>query len=126
MIYQECPRRNAGSYIDPAEGFYVEGNTREECIEELKDYCNSHKEKWVYYYNMGMAPASPVPVAKYLFEVAIFDEEPASTMLFCTLFQRGSEGKREIDSMSKEERDELLKKKMKALYILGSMHGGKK
>ena len=59
-------------------------------------------------------------VAKHLFEVAIYDYEPACFMMCYHLFQEGCEYKREIDMMSDDERAELRAKQLKGLYLLGS------
>ena len=121
MIYQEAPRKSLkGLTINPDKGFWLEGKDYEDCIKQLKEYGASHPEKWIYFYDCGLGPAKPVPVAKHLFEVAIYDYEPACFMMCYHLFQEGCERKHEIDMMSDEARGELRRKQLTALYMLGS------
>ena len=121
MIYQEAPRKSLkGLTINPDKGFWLEGKDYEDCIKQLKEYGASHPEKWIYFYDCGLGPAYPVPVAKHLFEVAIYDYEPACFMMCYHLFQEGCERKHEIDMMSDEARSELRRKQLTALYMLGS------
>lgn len=121
MIYQAAPRKSLkGLAKNSDEGFWLEGKDYEDCIKQLKEYGASHPEKWIYFYDCGLGPAYPVPVARNLFEVSIYDAEPAAPMLFSRCFQEGCERKREIDMMSDEARSELRRKQLTALYILGS------
>ena len=121
MIYQEAPRRSLrGLSKDPTTGFWLEGKDYADCIKQLKEYGASHPEKWIYFYDCGLGPAYPVPVARNLFEVSIYDAEPAAFMMFSRCFQEGCERKREIDMMSDKERGELRRKQLASLYILGS------
>ena len=121
MIYQAAPRKSLKDLAkNPDEGFWLEGKDYEDCIKQLKEYGASHPEKWIYFYDCGLGPAYPVPVARNLFEVSIYDAEPAALMLFSRCFQEGCERKREIDMMSDEARSELRRKQLTALYILGS------
>ena len=121
MIYQAAPRKSLKGLVkNPDEGFWLEGKDYEDCIKQLKEYGASHPEKWIYFYDCGLGPAYPVPVARNLFEVSIYDVEPAALMLFSRCFQEGCERKREIDMMSDEARSELRRKQFTALYILGS------
>lgn len=126
MIYQEAPRKSLrwGSK-DKDKGFWLEGKDYEDCIKQLREYGNAHPEKWIYYYNCGVGPAYPIPVARNLFEVAIYDYEPASLMFMYSCFQRGCANKHEIDMLNTEEKNEVLKKQLKFFYTLGSMLGGK-
>ena len=120
MIYQTAPRKDLRwSTKDPNEGFWLEGKDFADCIVQLDEWCKAHPEKWVYYYNAGMRPAYPVPVARQLFEVSIYDAEPAGIMLFSRLFQRGCENKKEIDMMSSEERNALYEKQLRFFAMLG-------
>ena len=121
MIYQAAPRKSLKGLVkNPDEGFGLEGKDYEDCIKQLKEYGASHPEKWIYFYDCGLGPAYPVPVARNLFEVSIYDAEPAALMLFSRCFQEGCERKREIDMMIDEARSELRRKQLTALYILGS------
>lgn len=121
MIYQAAPRKSLKGLVkNPDEGFWLEGKDYEDCIKQLKEYGTSHPEKWIYFYDCGLGPAYPVPFARNLFEVSIYDAEPAALMLFSRCFQEGCERKREIDMMSDEARSELRRKQLTALYILGS------
>ena len=121
MIYQAAPRKSLKGLVkNPDEGFWLEGKDYEDCIKQLKEYGTSHPEKWIYFYDCGLGPAYPVPVARNLFEISIYDAEPAALMLFSRCFQEGCERKREIDMMSDEARSELRRKQLTALYILGS------
>ena len=121
MIYQAAPRKSLKGLVkNPDEGFWLEGKDYEDCIKQLKEYGASHPEKWIYFYDCGFGPAYPVPVARNLFEVSIYDAEPSALMLFSRCFQEGCERKREIDMMSDEARSELRRKQLTALYILGS------
>lgn len=121
MIYQAAPRKSLKGLVkNPDEGFWLEGKDYEDCIKQLKEYGASHPEKWIYFYDCGLGPAYPVPVARNLFEISIYDAEPAALMLFSRCFQEGCERKREIDMMSDEARSELRRKQFTALYILGS------
>lgn len=121
MIYQEAPRKSLkGVTIMPNKGFWLEGKDYEDCIKQLKEYGSAHPEKWIYFYDCGMAPAYPTPVARYLFEVSIYDAEPAAIMLFSRCFQEGYERKREIDMLSDEVRTDFRMKQLCGLYLLGS------
>ena len=120
MIYQTAPRKDLSwSTKDLDKGFWLEGKDYADCIAQLKEWCEAHLEKWVYYHDAGMGPAYPVPVARQLFEVSIYDAEPAGIMLFQRLFQRGCENKREIDMMSSEERNALYEKQLRFFAMLG-------
>lgn len=125
MIYQKCPRRGYNIALDKNKGFYIEGIDRSDCLNQLKEWCNSNKEKWVYFYNMGMGPSYPVPVAKNVIEVAISDKEPASLMFMWTLFQKGSENRREIDEMSEEQKLDIRKKQLEFFYMIGKSFEGR-
>lgn len=120
MIYQVAPRKDLRwATKDPNKGFWIEGKDRTDCIKQLREWADAHPEKWIYYYDCGMRPAHPIPVARQLFEVSIYDEEPACNMMFYGLFQRGCENKKEIDLMSPEERNEFYEKQLKFFTILG-------
>ena len=120
MIYQIAPRKDLRwSTKDPDKGFWLEGKDFADCIVQLDEWCKAHPEKWVYYYNAGMRPSYPVPVARQLFEVSIYDAEPAGLMMFSRLYQRGCENKKEIDAMSSEERNALYEKQLKFFAMLG-------
>ena len=121
MIYQEAPRKSLhGCEISKDKGFWLEGKDYKDCIRQLKEWGSAHPEKWIYFYDCGLGPAKPVPVARYLFEVAIYDYKPASFMMFYHLFQEGCEQKHEIDIMSDDEKSELYKKQLRGLYLIGS------
>ena len=121
MIYQEMPRKGYnGCRYDENKGFYVEGKDYSDCLEQLKVWCQSHREKWVYYHDCGIGPGKPTPIARNVFEVCFYDMEPAALMWSFRLFQRGSEGKREIDSMTAEEKKELMIKQGTFFAMLGS------
>lgn len=121
MIYQEAPRKSLkGININPDKGFWLEGKDYADCIKQLKEYGSAHPEKWIYFYDCGLGPAYPVPVARNLFEVSIYDAEPAALMLFFKCFQEGYDKKREIDMMSEEQRTDFIKKRLCGLYLLGS------
>ena len=121
MFYQAMPRRGYTDLRKKADqGFFVEGKDFTDCINQLEEWASNHPEKWVYYHNYGVAPGYPVPVARNVFEVEFFDWEPAALMWSWVLFQEGSEGKREIDSMNEAERLELKIKQLKAFYVIGS------
>lgn len=120
MIYQEAPRRSlSGCELSKDKGFWLEGNDYKDCIRQLKEWGAAHPEKWIYFYDCGLGPAKPVPVAKHLLEVAIYDYEPAGFMMFYHLFQEGCEQKREIDMMTDDEKSELHRKQLASLYLLG-------
>lgn len=122
MIYQEAPRRSLnGCKIPENEGFWLEGNDYADCIKQLKEYGAAHPEKWIYFHNCGLGPSKPVPVAKNLFEVAIYDSEPAAFMMFWTLFQEGCGHRREIDMMTENEKSELYRKKLTTLCLIGQL-----
>ena len=88
MIYQEAPRKSLkGATIKPDKGFWLEGKDYADCIKQLKEYGAAHPEKWIYFYDCGLGPAYPVPVARNLFEVSIYDAEPAAFMMFSRCFQ---------------------------------------
>ena len=121
MIYQEAPRKSLkGLTINPDKGFWLEGKDYEDCIKQLKEYGASHPEKWIYFYDCGLGPAYPVPIARNLFEVSIYDAEPAVLMRYSKCIQKEKEKKHEIDMMSDESRGELRRKQLTALYMLGS------
>lgn len=122
MNYQDAPRRSlSGCQIPENKGFWLDGKNRSDCFQQLQQYGKQHPEKWIYYYDCGVGPGYPVPVARQLFEVSIYDAEPAGMMLFSRLFQEGKDGKREIDMMSDEEITELRSKQMTTMALLGSM-----
>ena len=124
MIYQEMRRKGfEGCKLDVDKGFYIEGKDYNDCMTQLKEWCKNHLEKWVYYHDCGVAPSKPVPVARNILEVHFFDEEPARPILFSRCIQEGCEGKREIDTMTPEEKSELIKKQMSFFYMLGSNYG---
>lgn len=119
MIYQEAPRRSlSGCEISEDEGFWLEGNDYADCIRQLKEWGAAHPEKWIYFHDCGLGPAKPVPVAKHLFEVAIYDYKPACFMMFWHLFQEGCEQKKEIDMMTENEKTELYRKQLASLYLI--------
>lgn len=121
MIYQEAPRKSLRGCPKPKDkGFWLDGTDRADCIRQLQEYGKEHPERWIYFHDCGMGPGYPVPVARNLFEVSIFDAEPAGIILFSRLFQKGSAGKREIDAMTPEERNNLRKKQMTFFALLGS------
>lgn len=120
MIYQEAPRKDLRGFAkDPSKGFWLEGKDRTDCIRQLQEWADAHPEKWIYYYDCGMRPAYPIPVARQLFEVSIYDAEPVGLMLFSRLFQEGCENKKEIDMMSSEERTALYEKQLNFFAMLG-------
>ena len=126
MIYQEAPRKSLrwGS-IDKDKGFWLEGKDYEDCIKQLREYGNAHPEKWIYFYDCGVGPSYPIPVTRNLFEVAIYDCEPASLMFMYDCFQKGCDNKHEIEMLSDEEKNEVRTKQLGFFYTLGSMLGGR-
>lgn len=121
VIYQEMPRRGwNGVKLDKTKGFFLEGKDYNDCIKQLMEWCENHKEKWVYFHDCGVAPSKPIPVARNVLEVVFFDAEPAAIMLFWQLFQKGCNRNREIDTMTAEQRTEMRKKHLKFFYMLGS------
>ena len=127
MIHQEAPRKSLRSCPMPEDkGFWLDGVDRADCLRQLEEYGKAHPEKWIYFYACGMGPGYPIPVARNLFEVSIYNAEPASILLFSRLFQRGCEGRREVDEMSPEERTEVHKKQMAFFAMLGSTNNHSK
>ena len=123
MIYQHFPRKKyLNCKLAEDKGFYVEGVTYNDCINQLKEYGEKHPEKWIYYHNCGYGPSHPVPICRNVLEVMIFDKQPAAPVLFTRLFQKGCDGKKEIDYMTKEEKDDLNKKQLMMLGMLGSSY----
>ena len=91
MIYHQYPRKSSlDMTLNEDEGFYLEGKDCHDCIEQLKDWCKNHPNKWVYYYDMGVKPANYSAIARNLFEVCFFDSEPIPMMFLWTPFQEGS------------------------------------
>ena len=124
MICQEMRRKGfEGCKLDADKVFYIEGKDYKDCMEQLSEWCKNHREKWVYYHDCGVAPSKPVPVARNIFEVHFFDEEPARLLLFSHCIQEGIGGKREVDTMTVEEKAELRKKQMFFFYMLGRNYG---
>ena len=124
MIYQEMPRKSyCGFRLDEDKGFFIEGKDYQDCLDQLIEWCAAHRDKWVYFHECGVGPAKPVPVARNVFEVAIYDAEPARPVLFFRCIQKGADGKREIDTMTDEEKAELQEKHMFFFYVLGSGFG---
>lgn len=124
MIYQEMRRKGfEGCKLNVDEGFYIEGKDFDDCFKQLRQWCSDHREKWVYYYDCGIAPSKPIPIARNIFEVHFFDVKPARPLLFNRCIQEGCEGKREIDAMTPEEKSELKKKQMSFFYMLGKNYG---
>lgn len=94
MISQTAPRKSLkGVRIPEEKGFFVEGTDYADCIRQLKEYSSRHPEKWIYIHNCGIGPGYPIPVAKQLLEVSIYDTEPAGLLLFSSLFQEGCDDK---------------------------------
>lgn len=121
MIYQEMPRKGyEGCNIAENKGFYVEGKDYADCLNQLKEWAEKHPEKWIYYHDCGIGISKSCPVTRQVFEVSFFDAEPAAMVLFSCLFQRGCEGKREIDSLSESEIAEIRRKQLDFFTILGS------
>lgn len=121
MIHQEAPRKSLRGCPKPEDkGFWLDGTDYNDCIRQLKKYGAQNPEKWVYFHDCGVAPGYPIPVARQLFEVAIFNAEPAAIMWSWRLFQKGAAGRREIDEMSPEERSQLRVKQGLFFAMLGS------
>lgn len=99
--------------------FYIDGMSRKETMKELKEYADSHPEKWIYYHDCGYGPGYPVPTCKHVLEVRSFDKRPAVGMLFYSLYQEGCDGLEEIDDMSQEEVNELRMKQLRFFCELG-------
>lgn len=119
MIHQTMPRKGyEGCKLDESKGFYIEGEDFDDCINQLREWCETHKEKWVYYHDCGMGPSKPIPVAKNIFEVQFYDADPAAPIIPSRCFQEGCEGKREIDTMNDEERNVLRQKQMMFFTML--------
>lgn len=106
--------------LDAEEGFYIEGKNLEDCINQLREWCNARPEKWVYYHNCGMAPSKPISIARNILEVLFYDMQPARPPIPTVCFQQGVGDKREIDTMSEDEVAELRKKQMFFFYMLGN------
>ena len=123
MICQDAPRKSLnGCHIPKEKGFWVDGKDLNDCFKQLKEWGEKHPEKWIYYYDCGIAPGSPVPVARHLLEISIYDAKPAA-LLFSRCFQEGKDGKREIDMMTEEQRSELASKQLLFFAMLGSQFG---
>ncbi len=120
MIHQNMPRKGSHLHKDENKGFFMEGKDFDDCLLQLREWCDCHKDKWVYYHDCGVAPSKPIPVARNVFEVVFFDAEPAAIMWSWRLFQIGCERRKEIDSMTAEEKSELRIKQAKAFCIIGS------
>ena len=121
MIYQEMRRKGFElCKLEADKGFFIEGKDFKDCMTQLNEWCQNHRDKWVYYHDCGVAPSKPIPVARNIFEVQFFDAEPARPLLFTCCIQKGCEGKREIDTMTSEEKTELIEKQMRFLYMFGS------
>ena len=124
MIYQEMRRKGfEGCRLEEDKGFYIEGTDFKDCMKQLKVWCEINREKWVYYHDCGIAPSKPVPTARNIFEVHFFDKEPSRPLIFSLCVQEGCEHKREIDEMTQEEKNELVKKQMVFFYLLGANYG---
>lgn len=121
MISHEAPRKSLqGCHKPENSGFWLDGTDYSDCIRQLKEYAAQHREKWIYFHDCGIEPGYPIPVARQLFEVGIFDAEPAAIMWSWRLFQKGAAGRREIDEMSLEERSQLRAKQGLFFAMLGS------
>lgn len=122
MIHQQMPRRGYRDCVYPEnKGFFIDGADLKDCINQLKEWCAKHPEKWVYYHDCGTAPGYPVPVARRILEVTFSDKEPTGILLFSVLFQKGSAGEREIDDMTEDERLDVLRKHLNFFYTLGTI-----
>lgn len=122
MITQDPPRRSLrGCAIPKEKGFWLDGIDYHDCLKQLKEWGAKHPEKWIYFHDCGVGPCYPTPVARHLLEVAIFDAEPAAIMWSWVSFQKGSEGRREIDEMTDRERHELRAKQGAFFAVLGSL-----
>ena len=91
MIYQTMPRKGYGccTYSDD-KGFFIEGRNYKNCMEQLRDYCNEHPEKWVYYFDTGFGVSSYSSIGRYILEVMIYDKKPAG-LVISKLYQAGCE-----------------------------------
>ncbi len=126
MIYQEMPRKGyEGCKYDEGKGFYVEGNNFDDCMLQLKEWCDAHREKWVYFHDCGVGPKKSMPVARHIFECSIYDEEPACLCLFSRCIQKGIDGRREIDRMTDAEKSELSSKRLRFFAALGASYSRK-
>ena len=121
MFYQTMPRKGYEDCVfDESKGFFVEGRNCDDCLAQLKDWCEEHKEKWVYFYDCGLAPAKSIPVARNIFEVYFYDAEPAARPWRTVCVQKGCDGKQEIDAMTEEEKSEFRSKRMSFFAAMAS------
>lgn len=75
--------------LNPNEGFFVIGKNFQDCCKQLDAYHKQYPSHWIYFVDMGMKPASPIPVPEQVFEVKILKQKPETAMWFWNLFQRG-------------------------------------
>ena len=118
MLNKVCPRKDLYHYGEKRDGFFIDGANFDDCYKQLIQYGKEHPEKWIYYYDCGVNVGYPIPVATYILEVTVLDREPAGIMI-SRLFQKGCDGRREIDEMTDNERFEFEKKIMNIFSILG-------
>lgn len=99
--------------------FFIDGMSRSDTMKELKEYADSHPEKWIYYHDCGYGPGYPIPTCKHVLEVRVFNKGPEGMFPFYSLYQEGCDGLKEIDDMSQEEVNELRMKQLRFFYELG-------
>lgn len=122
MISQSANTKKLEGLCLPKEkGFFVEGKNFDDCIAQLTEWGNAHPEKWIYYYNIGVAPAKSCPVARNYLEVHICDAKPAGIMMM-KLFQEGCDGLTEWDTMTEKEKIEMRKKHLNFYANLGAAY----
>lgn len=58
---------------DKEEGCFAVGKSREEIFNDLKTYCNNHKEKSVYYYVHPIRPSKENLRPEYMMEIEVIN-----------------------------------------------------
>ena len=125
-IYNKLPRKGYSWTENMRDDtVYIDGMSRKDTMKELKEYADSHPEKWIYYHDCGYGPGDPIPTCKHVLEVRSFDKRPAVGMLFYSLYQEGCDGLSEEDDMTQEQINELKMKQLRFFYELGHNIGGK-
>lgn len=54
---------------DLEEGCFAVGKSREEIFKDLKDYCEKHKDKQVFYYVHNVRPSKENYTPEYMMEI---------------------------------------------------------
>lgn len=66
---------------DEKNGCFAVGKSKEEIFNDLKEYCNNHKDKSVYYYMHPVRPSKETLRPEYMMEIELVDKDEFCLML---------------------------------------------